>query len=525
MDKQDIKDVRSEDLGSMGESFFNTLCKSIGFIANSSKSDDKGGWDFEVEHRKTNNIDYSNQSYPVYRVQVKSTKGKNQTKLTYSNLIKLIQYNGPSFIALLKYTDNISPEHIFLFHVDEVFSKAIWREVRKKEIELKNFALNKNEKTIRFNSKHKISPSNGSGLQKKIVKYIGSDYLGYVKSKLSYLSKFEREGERRQFVWSFKDKKELRSMANCFLGYNEKFKIDCKEFKAPFGVADKLPFSTINNLRTTIVPKEDNLAKTKVIFKFSKFGRQYEFLGKSYMVPEQLQQFSFSTRKECALFDFCLDDRNKSLLITSKDIFNEDIKVTFKELYNFICFLQDSTDCKEVYIKLVDIKSNKSVQVCLNPPNFSFPDDFQRIYDSICFAYKKLCELNLELREISTKFVWDNMGRFYLFSIVDKEFDPNFNISFRYEGNDQPDADMVIFRSELDFGESKLVTFVAFFGTLTRVRKDMLLGSFNKSEFINDFLLTNDTSIEEFLETKSQEFEKAYIDRGFRILKSVDKDD
>ena len=78
---QSTHNIKPEDLGDMGESFFKGLCKYVGFIANSSKNDDKGGWDFEIEHRSNKHIDYLRRSYPVYRVQVKSTQGKNQTKL------------------------------------------------------------------------------------------------------------------------------------------------------------------------------------------------------------------------------------------------------------------------------------------------------------------------------------------------------------------------------------------------------------------------------------------------------------
>ena len=61
-------------------------------------------WDFEVENPISKNEEYSDQSYPVYRVQVKSTSSRNESKLTYSNLLKLIQYTGASFIALIKYS-------------------------------------------------------------------------------------------------------------------------------------------------------------------------------------------------------------------------------------------------------------------------------------------------------------------------------------------------------------------------------------------------------------------------------------
>lgn len=513
-----MNDIRSEDLGSMGESFFNTLCKNIGFVANSSKADDKGGWDFEVEHRKTEQINYSSQSYPVYRVQVKSTTVKNETKLTYSNLLKLIQYNGAAFIVLLKYSKCITPDAVFIIHIDEKFSEEIWKEIRKKQIKLKKFILNKNVKIIKFSCKNEMKPLDGTNLKKSFDDHIGTDYLKYVENKIRYLSKFEKHGKTKQFDWTFKSNEDAIAMANCFLGYKEKFNIDIAEYNAPFGIKDKIPVSTFENHNTTITPNCDGHQLTTVSLKTSKFGKQYEFKGTTYTIPKQLREFSSKARTKCKLFDFIFDRETRSINLEIRDIFTENINVDFKELYNFLSFLNDSIGGKETYIKLVDSESNKSVEICLGLQQVNLPDDFPIFFESINSTYKKLCELNLERSIISTKYILNHIGRFNLFSIMDKDYVPEFVIEFENKGKNQPKVDVVIFNSVIELSNDVLVIFVAFYGSVQRLRDNVLLGKFNKSEFLGEFLLSLEDNREELIEMKSKYFEKELADKGLNVL-------
>lgn len=513
-----MNNIRPEDLGSMGESFFNTLCKNVGFVANSSKSDDKGGWDFEVEHRRIKEINYSSQSYPVYRVQVKSTTGKNQTKLTYSNLLKLIQYNGASFIALMKYSNSINPNNVFIFHINENFSKSILEEIRKKQLNLKSFALNKNEKTIKFSNSDKIKPLDGVGLKNSFDKHIGSDYLQYVKNKLKYLSVFEREGQIKQFNWDFKNKKDIKALVNCCLGYDEKFNVDVSEYSAPFGLKDKMPVSTFEAKNTTITPHHDKLPQTTICLKTSKFGKQYEFMGMSYTVPEQLRTFSSTARTKCKLFDLLFDGKTRSLSIQTKDIFTENIEVNFKELYNFLCYINDSIDCDATYINLVNLENQKTAEVCLGAPDFKVPDNFAIIFETICSTYNKLCDLNLENNVFSTKYIWSNIGRFNLFSIVGKEYIPHYVMEFQSHCDYKPEVDVVIFNSVIESTKTNILTFVAFFGSVERVQDKIFRGSFNKSEWLGDFLFNDSDNREELIELKSQYFKGLLIDRGLKAF-------
>lgn len=176
--------IRPEDLGSMGESFFATLCKSTGLIANKS-TDDKGGWDYEIEHPRSHSPTYQNQSYPVYRIQVKASRDKKaQVPLTYSNLLNLIQYSGASFIFFLTYTEGIFPEKGYLLHIDQGVTREVLLSLRKKHLKNHLLATNKATKIIRFDSNTELSPLDGKTLSEAIGKHIGSDYLKYVSNKV-----------------------------------------------------------------------------------------------------------------------------------------------------------------------------------------------------------------------------------------------------------------------------------------------------------------------------------------------------
>ena len=401
---------------------------------------------------------------------------------------------------------------------NEKISKSILEEIRKKQLKLRNFALNKNEKIIKFSSENEIDPLDGVGLKKSFDKLIGSDYLKYVENKLKYLSNFEKEGKIRQFSWTFKNEQDIKSMANCFLGYKEKFNIDVSEYSAPFGIKDKMPISTFEDYNTTITPHHDKLPQTTICLKTSKFGKQYEFTGTSYIVPEQLRAFSSKVRTKCKLFDFIFNYKTRSISIETNDVFTENIEVEFKELYNFICFVNDSINSNETYIKLVEFESKKSVEVCLGAPDFELPNNFTIIFSAMRSTYKKLCEFNLENNVISTQYIWNNIGRFNLFSITGKKYDPDYVIEFESRGKYKPEIDVVIFNSVIELNKTNLLTFVAFYGPVERVRDNIFLGRFNKSELLGDFLFNDEDNREELLEIKSQYFNDLLVNKGFKVL-------
>lgn len=119
--------IRPEHLGGVGEAYFELLSKSAGLIANKSNND-AAGWDYEIEHPKSQVVNYTSHSYPVYRVQIKTTMGKKKSvSVSYSNLLKLSQYSGASFICVICMKDEQVPLCLYLLHLDESFLRKVKR--------------------------------------------------------------------------------------------------------------------------------------------------------------------------------------------------------------------------------------------------------------------------------------------------------------------------------------------------------------------------------------------------------------
>lgn len=514
-----MRTIRPEDLGDMGESFFKTLCKNASLVANSSKSDDKGGWDFEVEHRGKGQIEYSNQSYPVYRVQVKSTVCNNETRLTYSNLLKLIRYSGPSFIVLIRYSSSIYPDDAFILHIDEAFSLSVLKEIRWKQLTMRRFALNSNEKTIRFGSESRIHPLDGKGLEETFKKHVMSDYLHYVRNKLDYLSRFEKEGKQRQFTVTVKSKEDITAMANCFLGYEQKFKIDIKEYPAPFGMKDKEPTLISTDSETTVSPQHDKMPQTQVCLRTSRYGKEYKFNGKSYAVPLQIPSaIARKVRTKCRLFDFIYDHNAQVVSIQTRDFLSEDIEVSFKELYDYLCFENDTASTDEIYIRLVDVESKKSFELPFESPCSKRSEQFESTFELVSLIYIRLRDLNLEDRIISTKKFFANFSQLELLRIIDREYKPSMAMQFESKEGGGINANVVIFASSIRLKDTTLVVFVAFYGAVYVLGQGTYLGAFDRSESLGDCIIKSGEALEEAIKSESERYKGTLQENGFEVI-------
>jgi hypothetical protein len=91
-------------------------------------------------------------------------------------------------------------------------------------------------------------------------------------------------------------------------------------------------------------------------------------------------------------------------------------------------------------------------------------------------------------------------------------------VPFENQGNEKPDINVVIFNSTIELDKINLAIFVAFFGTVERVRENVLLGRFNKSEFIEECLLNTEDNLEELIELKSEYYSSLMLKKGFKVL-------
>lgn len=514
-----MNNIRPEDLGSMGESFFKTLCKSVGFIANSS-IDDQGGWDFEVEHRQATEINYSTHSYPVYRVQVKSTTGKSCVGITFGNLLKLIRYNGASFIILIKYSESIAlgkinPDRVYILHVNEEFSISILNDMRARQLKSNKFSLNKNEKQIKFEPENEIDPLNGLELKNYIEKCTGTNYLNYAENKLRYLSFLGKEGEKMLWNCTIDDQQDAEYMANCFLGYQENFKINVEEFYAPFGIKNINPTSTFTHYRAAITPHHDKISNVTVCFQMSEFGKLYKFIGKLYHTP-RITNIPKKIRIKCDLFDIIIElDSNRM----AAEIFPNDIEVEFKQLYHFVCFLENMSNNQKTLIKVIDHETGHTTEVWMDNPIFYLPNNFNLIYSTIKLMYEKFSNINIENNTISTGYILNNIRNMNLFSMFGEEYNPDYTLNLKGENNpDVSRVNAVIFSFTIFFKEINLVTFVAFYGSIEISGENILWCRFKKSEVLDNFILNHTDDRERIVKNKTEHFKNVLFSKGYKVL-------
>jgi len=511
--------IRAEDLGSMGESSFKFLCKSAGLIANKS-DDDKGGWDFEIEHPTNKSINYSTHAYPVYRIQVKSTSSSSkQCRIKYSNLLKLIQYHGAAFVVLLVFNDG-KPYNAYIRHLDRELSLAILTDIRKKQVRSPDFKLNKRYKVLKFTDAHAILPLTGSELLKAIKRSISDDYLNYVKNKIDYLRFLEKEGKKLRGTFIFREKSELASFADCLLGFNKEFKIDCEMYNAPFDIKDEKPESSYKGLVTTIHPNRNINPNISVTLKNSEHGKEYRFLGRMYSTSSIVPSEMWATRIETALFDIVLRRHGNGFNgFQSKNFFDSDIRVSFRELYNFLSYLYCSYKSEKTFIKLESDSAKKPAEICLENPISKIPDDVSFIYKAIESTYLRIREHNLDELEISTKDIISNISQCYCISLSSKSFKPEYRLKFEIGNTRVANANTVIFNATIRFINKSFVVFIAFFGPIIRGPKNQFEGKFNCSQLLGEYIVNPDSKDEEdFLISEENKFRIGLTGQGYTVL-------
>jgi len=512
--------IRAEDLGSIGESFFKSLCKSAGLIANKS-DDDKGGWDFEIEHPRNKSINYSSHEYPVYRIQVKSTSSKSkQCRITYSNLLKLIQYHGASFIVLLVFNDGIGASNAYICHIDKEFSLAILTDIRKKQVKSSDFKLNKGYKVIKFTDEHQISPLSGSELLNTIKRCISDHYLDYVKRKISYLKFLEEEGKKYEGIFTFRKKSELASFADCLLGLNKDFIIDYEMYNAPLGIRDDKPKSSYKGLVTTIHPDQKSIPNISVTLKNTQHGKEYKFSGKFYSLPPSIPSDMWARRIETSLFEIVLRSHGKGFKgLKCKNFFDNDIRVSFRELYNFLNYFHFSYESKTTFIKLESDAGNRPAEICLEKSIEKIPDDISSLYKAIESTYLKIREHNLDELEISTKDIISNINQCHCISLLNKSFTPEYRLNFINGNTKVTNANAVIFNVTIRFIHKSFVVLVVFFGPIKRRKNNLFEGKFKCSQLLGEYIINpNNKDEKDLLISENNRFHTELNEQGFIVL-------
>ncbi|MDX2370846.1 MAG: hypothetical protein QNK36_21000 [Colwellia sp.] len=518
--------TRPEDLGKMGETMFVSLCKQAGLIANTS-DDDKGGWDVEIESVRESKLNYSNHSYPVSRIQVKSSgQNKSKVRVEFSNLLNLIQYSGASFLIYFEYdSNNLLPDIAYLLEIDEEISRQVLVALRKRQISNKNFKLNKNKYTIHFHDKHKLESIDGNSFKQAVSKYIGSNYNDYVIRKINYLRLFEKETGRWGFSFSLDgDEGNIKNFVNACLGYSSEFKASSEMYSTIMGVKDDKNIKKCTSQNIKLSPVEKNLSLIDVSIGLEKHGKRFSCIGKYYSTPDFLPIELQKQRIKTDLFEVIFENKEVdgeivvSPGINFIDIYNEDIIAPFRDFYLFLDMFIAAPNHDKFYLTIGDKTS--SVPLEIKYTNIKLPDTFDSLYSGVTALHSKLIDLNLESEPILSSELLKKINTLNLFG---NDYSPSIqfkfknNLSKEKENKNIKSVNVVTFNSKISLINKELISIVSFFGSMKKLDLDTFIGDFNKSVYLKDFIFDkNNPDIDKLIEEEMNNIKEKYITDGYK---------
>ena len=509
---------RPEDLGSMGESFFKLLAKDAGLVANAS-DDDKAGWDFDVEHPSPLIVDYSSQSRPLYRVQVKSTSGETPTSaISYSSLLSLIQFSGPAFLFLVCYGDKIIPVRAYLLHVTESLAMSVLRSLRRREVRVPGFKLNRTKTTITFGDESRLTELNGECLRRIFETSVSGTYLDYIKTKAQWLQAIEQDSTRWRFNVRLENEEAIVGMANCFLGYEQPFNITSVSYFAPLGIAGELPAHPEAFAPTTIKPIEEELHKAIVRLSRSEYSPKHAFSAVIYTVPKELPTKFAAMRIKTALFSIVFRLENRELTFHSENLLDSELKAPVRELHGFLSHLKDARDQETTHLEVESLKGGAPLKLSLGMPSIEVSEDFDEIYAAFDATYSKLVSLGLLDEVIRPSSIFIKFGQFYLLQIVGETYAPEFVVEFAWETEPDASTNVVIFNSSIELESTTVVFHVAFIGAVERLDAQTVRGRFARSELLGELIIPRGTDFSAIQKEQGDRLAQGLRERGFSVL-------
>lgn len=490
---------RSEDLGGMGESYFRLLAKDAQLVVNNS-SDDQAGWDFEVEDSSPLAINYSNQSRPVYRIQVKATMGDGvSVSMSFSSLLSLIQYGGPAFVFLIKFGTNLMPESLRVVHIDQAQALKILTSLRSREVSNKSLKLNKAKYSLRFDGLEPFSTLSGSALRRYLEGALGGTYLHYVQKKAEWLGRIESDSALLHANIRFEGEADLQAMADCLLGYETPFNITSAIYKAPLGIPDQEPVHSAGFSSTTIRPDIDMLPRGFVRLRTSAYGPVYEFKATFYSVPSSFPRKFAAVRVNTAIFDIVYRFDNQSQEFRVSDLFAERFCASITELRGFIRYMGEVVENKVTLVELAmenDEGSSKSLRLTIETSANIPREEYDPVSEVAERLFLRLSSLGLASELMRPVDIFD-VRRTGFLAHVGSNYNPVYSFEFSRDVEGVvSETDVTVFNFDVKLERKTLVCFAAFYGKVREVCATRLHGDFFRSEYLGEIVIPEGEDIE-----------------------------
>ena len=506
---------RPEDLGGMGEAYFRLLAKEAGFVANSS-SDDKAGWDFEVEPPSPAELDFANQSRPVFRIQVKATAcTKPAVSMTFSSLLSLVQFAGPAFVVLLRFGSDTNPLEGYLLHFDEPLRREILTTLRRREIAKPGFAPNRIRMNLGIASGELINPLSGAELRRRMEKSVGNSYFDYLASKAKWLNEIEDDSKRLRGNLLIEGESGLRGLASCHLGFETPFKASFVGYIAPMGISSPPLVHPTAFRPITIRPLIDELPRAKMRFTPDPFGPAYVFEAIVYVVPHLLPEKLAAMRWHTAMFDIVWRNELSSLEFITADLSDNKLLASISELRNYIRYIESAQRTSSTRIEILPEDGKLPLDLTLKH-SVTVPDDFDELLADVDRLYAKLVDLNLTAEMFYVPSMLANRGLFDFLQCVGRPYDSPLSFEFQSDYEIMPDANVAVFRSQIQLIGVTVVCYGAFYGTVD-AHEGSLRGNFFRSESLGEIIVRDDDDLDNIRRIREAKYKEALSSQGLRV--------
>lgn len=509
---------RPEDLGGMGESYFRLLAKDAGLVANAS-TDDKAGWDFEVEFPNPVIMDYRSQSKPVFRVQVKATMGvSSSVSMTFSSVLSLIQFAGPAFVLLYRFGDGAAPTDAYLLHIDQMRGMDILRTLRSREVAEPDFKVNRAKTTIKFDDALRLISADGAELRRSLEASLGGSYLTYLESKTKWLRGIEVDSTLHRFNIIFEDEAAVQGMADCFLGIEREFRVRSAHYMAPLGIPDREVVHTTEFYPTTVKPIEENLQRAVIRVRTSEYGRFYEFKATIFSVPEHLPKKFAAMRFHTALFDLIFRLETRSIEFQAVNLADDALRATVSELRGFVAYMAEALEHDLTIFEVIPDDGSAPLRSQLGTGSPSVSADFDAIHTAVEAVYLKLAALGLTNELIRPADMFEKPGHFAFFAHIGKDYEPPLSFEFETDDDVKEHADVTIFNLSINLAGKTVLCFAAFFGSVEMLSGRRLLGRFGRSEYLGEVIVPADHDLDAALKIQGEKHKDDLRKRGFAVL-------
>lgn len=504
----------------MGQHFLGLLAKTAGFVANPS-SDDKAGWDFELESPNPTTAIYDSQSRPIYRIQVKATlSSRRSVAITYSSLLGLFQFPGPAYVFLVRFTSNGVPISGYLLHLDRERASAILKHMRQKEVTKgEDFKINKDTISLKVSDGKIVSSLTGDTLKSILSEEIGGSYLEYVQAKATWLTELEWESKALRFQVRFENAEAVQAMADGLLGFERPFQVDSVSYRAPFGIPVTIPQHSGVFRRSEVRPLKENIRPVRVKLGSRKFGARCLFLASMYsnvgVVPAQFS----GGRIQASMFDILYRNEPPSIKLAPKDPTHDACVVPLRDFRNFVAFMEEASKLEE-HDTYIEISPESGPPLLLTLPSQASTSiehgGLQRVIDTV---YARLDPLGLADERIATAKFFRPSGMLSFLECVGIIYTLPLNFVFdASEAITSTYANVVVFKEKIDLETCSVFIFAAFFGDVKKTGTTKFFGSFSRSEWLGEFVAPIGGDCGSDLEAYEENLKRPLREQGHVLL-------